>query len=155
MYLRRKMFIGNKYRKKSEMVKVKMPKTQNSAAFQTPAIIQNERINEISEEMGYWRKANQIHQWFVENVQNGEDDCGEYPVSIKQLEDLLKQVKKALVFKSLAPKILPISAGFFFGGTEYDKYYFQNLEDTKEIIETVLKENDNGVACSLYYSSSW
>ena len=29
----------------------------------------------IIEQVGYWRKANQIHNWFVENVQDGEDDC--------------------------------------------------------------------------------
>ena len=23
----------------------------------------------------YWRKANQIHGWFVKNVQDDEDDC--------------------------------------------------------------------------------
>lgn len=29
----------------------------------------------IGESVGYWRKANAIHRWFVENVQDGEDDC--------------------------------------------------------------------------------
>lgn len=29
----------------------------------------------IEEQVGYWRKANQIHRWFVEHVQDGEDDC--------------------------------------------------------------------------------
>lgn len=29
----------------------------------------------IHEEVGYWRKANHIHNWFVENIQDGEDDC--------------------------------------------------------------------------------
>lgn len=43
----------------------------------------------IIEEVGYWRKANQIHNWFVENVQDGEDDCGYYEVSAEQLKDLL------------------------------------------------------------------
>ena len=27
--------------------------------------------------VGYWRKANHIHRWFVENVQGGEDECQE------------------------------------------------------------------------------
>ena len=30
---------------------------------------------------GYWRKANQIHQWFVDNVQEGVDNCSEYYVT--------------------------------------------------------------------------
>lgn len=40
-------------------------------------------------EVAYWRKANQIHKWFVSNVQNGVDDCGYYPVTLDQLESLL------------------------------------------------------------------
>lgn len=29
----------------------------------------------IWKEIGYWRKANHIHKWFVDCVQDGEDDC--------------------------------------------------------------------------------
>ena len=38
--------------------------------------------------VAYWRKANHIHGWFVENVQNNEDDCDEYYVSRTKLEEL-------------------------------------------------------------------
>ncbi len=37
-------------------------------------------------EVGYWRKANQIHNWFVKNVQGGVDDCGYYGVTKEKLE---------------------------------------------------------------------
>lgn len=46
-------------------------------------------VNMICEEVGYWRKANAIHKWFVDNVQDGEDDCGSYEVDREQLERLL------------------------------------------------------------------
>lgn len=42
----------------------------------------------IHESVGYWRKANQIHGWFVDNVQDGEDDCGMYEVTEDQLIEL-------------------------------------------------------------------
>lgn len=42
----------------------------------------------FTENVGYWRKANYIHRWFVDNVQNGNDDCKEYCVSIKKLHEL-------------------------------------------------------------------
>lgn len=29
----------------------------------------------IHEQVGYWRKANAIHEWLVNHVQDGEDDC--------------------------------------------------------------------------------
>ena len=38
--------------------------------------------------VAYWRKANQIHNWFVENVQGGEDECKPHYVSRGQLTDL-------------------------------------------------------------------
>ena len=46
--------------------------------------------NQIYESVGYWRKANAIHKWFVENVQDDNDDCGYYEVSKEQLEELLE-----------------------------------------------------------------
>ena len=49
---------------------------------------------EVIFRVAYWRKANAIHQWFVENVQDGTDDCGEYHVSREQLEELLDLCKQ-------------------------------------------------------------
>jgi hypothetical protein len=43
----------------------------------------------LFEEVGYWRKANAIHKWFVDNVQDGVDNCEYYEVSKEQLEELL------------------------------------------------------------------
>lgn len=42
----------------------------------------------IFAEVGYWRKANAIHKWFVENVQNGVDDCEYHEVTKAHLEEL-------------------------------------------------------------------
>ena len=30
---------------------------------------------ETSYQIGYWRKANHIHKWFVDTCANGVDDC--------------------------------------------------------------------------------
>ena len=43
---------------------------------------------DVSKVVGYWRKANQIHDWFVRNVQSGEDNCRDYHVSREKLEEL-------------------------------------------------------------------
>lgn len=50
----------------------------------------------VIEEAGYWRKANQIHNWFVNNVQDGVDDCGNYYVDREKLEQLLTTVRLVL-----------------------------------------------------------
>ena len=51
----------------------------------------------------YWRKANAIHQWFVEHVQNGEDDCGTYEVSVEQLQELRDTCMKVLESCNIVP----------------------------------------------------
>lgn len=100
----------------------------------------------------YWRKANQIHKWFVDNVQNGSDDCGEYYVSQDKLIELLALCKHALETKD--PNLLPPQAGFFFGGTDIDEWYWKDLENTINQIERIfaLKQIDT---LSFYYNSSW
>lgn len=114
----------------------------------------------LSFEVGYWRKANQIHHWFVENVQDGEDDCKEYRVTydqLRQLHDLCEQILKEPNEKKrlkLAKDLLPTQEGFFFGTTDYDEYYFEELKDTVEILENLFKEEDAEEA-DYVYSSSW
>ncbi len=34
-----------------------------------PSTIENTKINSVIVDVAYWRKANAIHKWFVENVQ--------------------------------------------------------------------------------------
>ncbi len=43
---------------------------------------------DVSFTVGYWRKANQIHSWFVRECQKGVDDCRATHVSIAELKDL-------------------------------------------------------------------
>jgi hypothetical protein len=51
----------------------------------------------IIEQVGYWRKANQIHNWFVENIQDGIDDCDYHrEVTEEDLEELLDVCKRVL-----------------------------------------------------------
>jgi hypothetical protein len=114
--------------------------------------IKPERISYIVEEIGYWRKANQIHNWFVENVQNGIDECQTSYVSREKLEELLELCKQVRDDNSKAEELLPSASGFFFGGTEYDEWYFNDINHTIEIIEECLA--DEG-ADDFEYSSSW
>jgi len=113
--------------------------------------IKPERVKYIIEEIGYWRKANAIHQWFVANVQEGKDDCQKYFVTKEDLTKLLDVVTQVQQDHSKASVLLPTQSGFFFGGVGYDEYYFEDLEDTKEIIEQALLEESK----YFYYQSSW
>ena len=113
--------------------------------------IKASRVKYIEEEIGYWRKANQIHRWFVENVQDGKDDCGDYYVDDDQLKELLDICKRVTADNSLAEAFLPSASGFFFGGTDYDEWYFEDVKNTINILEEALASKGG----EIYYSSSW
>lgn len=115
---------------------------------------------EIGIQVGYWRKANQIHGWFVREVQGGEDDCKPYGVTDLQLQELLDTVTMVLDTrnKSVAKEHLPVTEGFFFGNYSeeegYDQYYWEQLEDTRDILTDVLAAaKEEPIA--FYYQSSW
>lgn len=107
-------------------------------------------IKKVRAQVAYWRKANQIHSWFVQNVQNGTDDCGDYEVSREQLTTLLNLCKKALNTKDHT--LLEPTDGFFFGGTDIDEWYWANLKETVTQLKAVLKLPKD---IAIYYHSSW
>ena len=71
----------------------------------------------LSEEIGYWRKANHIHNWFVENVQEGVDDC-EYhdEVTKETLEELRDICKKVLDSCEMVDAKINVGTSFKNGG---------------------------------------
>lgn len=109
-------------------------------------------VKEIEIEAGYWRKANHIHKWFVDHVQDGEDDCRTYPVSREKLTELLELCQRVLGFRHLANELLPTQEGFFFGATSYDDGYYQDIEHTIQVLEDALKLPESW---SFQYYSSW
>lgn len=108
---------------------------------------------EIAVKVGYWRKANAIHGWFVDNVQGGEDDCREYLVDRDQLSELRELCTEVLYDRDKADELLPSTSGFFFGSTEYDDYYFGDLIATVDLINKVLTNVPE--KWDFCYQSSW
>jgi len=114
--------------------------------------IDTSKITYVVEEAAYWRKANQIHRWFVENVQHGNDDGGSYYVSRDELEELLGICKEVIADPSKAEDLLPTQSGFFFGPTAYDDYYLGDVENTIHQLEEVLSDEKSD---EFEYYASW
>ena len=157
------------------------------------------RTEEGIREVGYWRKANAIHGWFVRECADGVDECQEIVVPKMKLMELQALCLTALVKRSQDPtpleetespkssKAVPASgeeladflmeqmkmettiavlekqfedtsdplrpvAGFFFGGTEKDQYYYADLLPTTEIIAEALETYPDG---EFIYQASW
>lgn len=118
--------------------------------------------------VGYWRKANHIHKWFVDNVQSGEDDCLYHYVTKEDLRSLLEAAKQVVsCFNEdgtvkrgklkVIDNLLPTCDGFFFGSTKYDEWYLSRTQDTIAIVEDALY-GDKAIDWDdevLVYSSSW
>ena len=86
----------------------------------------------------YWRKTNSVHKWFVDNVQNGNDDCGTYEVDWEQLDELRKTCHKVLENHDLADELLPPTSGFFFGSDEIDEWYWIDVKRTADELDMIL-----------------
>ena len=113
-----------------------------------------------------WRKANAIHKFFVDEVQDGNDNCERHWVSRETLQKLLDRITTILDKKTVATRelkameLLPTDIeGCFFGSKEYDDWYYQDLKHTKDILEKVFEYEENAESgkCfdSFYYQSSW
>jgi len=146
MYLEKRTYVRQwDFQKPEEQYNVEVTKGGE------PANIKSERVTHVCEELGYWRKANQIHNWFVQNVQDGVDNCGEYAVSKADLQSLLDICLAVKLDHSQAEELLPSASGFFFGNTDYDEWYYNDIDHTIVVLKEALSDKD----ASYYYSSSW
>lgn len=117
--------------------------------------IDPKKVSYIIEGVMYWRKDNHIHRWFVENVQDGNDDCKEYWVSTDKIKELI-DLCQSVIDKKVNPKdSLPTVDGFFFGSTEYDESYYESLRETIAKLTPILEEANKYQDIDLFYSSSW
>jgi hypothetical protein len=121
------------------------------------------KLSERTYSVCEWRKANAVHRWFVDNVQEGQDDCGRYPVNLENLKNLRFACQNAMREYDdgnieHAAGFMPTTSGFFFGSTEYDDYYREDLKRTYDacnnLIRTIESPNRNEWL-SVEYESSW
>ena len=144
----------------------------------------------LTKEVVYWRKANAIHKWFVDNVQDCNDDCCYYEVTKEKLTELrdkcaevmsiieledgkvsngygfkknengeLERVEywedgKVVKNPNIVAQILPTQSGFFYGCTDYNQWYYEEIKRTLAELNKVLKETDFEKEY-LEYTSSW
>ena len=143
MYLTRRIFIGAEY----EHRKI----TGSIQLFEDGKLmhIDVRKVSEIYESVGYWRKANHIHAWLVGNIQSSVDDCKDYYFNCDKIKELYDICNKVLIDRGLAEELLPCVSGFFFGGSQYDEWYFSDIKDTVGILKPLLNSHE------IYYNSSW
>lgn len=111
--------------------------------------------------IAYWRKANAIHAWFVDECQDGVDECQQtevHPEKLAELDDTCARALAAYEAEDFdrAEKILRPRAGFFFGSYDIDEWWAENLRYTRKALERAV----NTAAMlrrpvRFFYQSSW
>lgn len=82
---------------------------------------------------GYFRKVNCVYRYFEDRLE--DEAC---LVTYKDLCDLMNRATRIIQARSkeVAEDLLPTRSGFFFGGTDYDEWYYVQM---KEILEQCSK----------------
>lgn len=118
------------------------PSVQESLTTFFPEV---DRIDAVQSEIGYWRGADPIHSWFVENVQQGNDDCRPHNVYQEDILALLLLVDDILS-KRQSEAMMP---SYRLSSEES----LEALNNTKPILEKALALSKSG--WRLEYRSSW
>ena len=95
---------------------------------------------DLGEELLYWRKFNAIHKWFCDNCEVIEVNIG-YIVTRENLMELMKVLQDVAIKPERAKELLPTQEGCFFGGTDYDDWYFEYVKGTIPDIFEVLQDH--------------
>lgn len=143
MFLNRRIYIGANYEsnKVSGIIDLK--------SHGVPINVELKKVTYINEQIMYWRKETAIHDWFVENVQGGEDDCKEYYIDPDDLDAFIELCKNTIkqIKAGVSNDKLELPSGFY---NAFDDHYINELQRTVNIIEPLLKEEGD-----FYYESSW
>jgi hypothetical protein len=178
MYLSKKSYVKQWSHKKPED-QFEVNVTKGNRPFPN---IKPERVSYVTEELMYWRKANQIHGWFCAN---GSEEITEvkYRLTKTDLEVLMETCKTVLDIINNSPKktiqvvggwkdggqymvdvevyenedvikdLLPPTEGFFYGGYEIDEWYKQTIEETLNFLQEELPNCEEDEEFEYY--ASW
>ena len=115
--------------------------------------VQTETIYQI----GYFRKFNALHSYIVKTFADGIDNCQDiilYKEDVEQIKKVLDDVLNAHQQVEKAKEILPTQSGFFFGGTDYDEFYFEDVKVAADLMQNLL-DNFDFEKYQLIYEASW
>ena len=188
MYVEVEKYVGG-WEHESDDNKASYKAVLEAVGMETSPCSSSPSLN-VSVTAAYWRKANHIHNWFVENVQDGVDECQRSYVTTEQIQELVsicEQIMKTVVMtggqvrngqqlasvadggtgewedimedgqvivnREEVAALLPTRSGCFFGSTDYDERFADDIKVTIKQLKPLLSPDYDG--CSFYYRSSW
>lgn len=181
MYLEAEFYVSNWDHSGAEEQK-RFAGIIEAAGIELPQGVRRPNYGNVTVEAAYWRKVNAVHAWFVDNVQDGKDECQRSYVELDTLKTLValcndilgtvvwgETIKHEGEFPWEEPTVVSYSteaverlaprSGFFFGSYDFDSRYFEGLKDTvaqlQPWIDAAESETDYQKAPGFYYQASW
>ena len=98
----------------------------------------------------YFRKVNFLFKYYEDKGKMYDQyyaftDAGD-------IDDLIDRCERVLKDHNLAYDLLPTQSGFFFGGTDYDKWYFSDVKDCLKQMRKYRKLLKEGVTGYVIFS---
>ncbi len=106
-------------------------------------------------EIGYFRKVNFLVKFFEKK---GFDIPNQTPwaISKEDAKELLSKCEEVLLDHSKGSELLPTMSGFFFGSTDYDDYYYKDVEAVRDYVkDKLLPEFDTLEEDEDIYFETW
>jgi hypothetical protein len=103
----------------------------------------------VSGEDMYYRKVNFLYAYFADRLEG--EQC---IVTLDDCKKIIKYAETILETKDIdiAKKLLPTQSGFFFGSTEYDDYYFEDVRDVLEQFSEYIDDWTDDTIGWVYFS---
>lgn len=110
------------------------------------------KSNDRTAELAYFRKVNFLVK-FMENYgfNSDTDNCKYFPLTKEMIQDLYDRCKEIMMvhlednqrkFEEKAHALLPTCSGFFFGSTDYNDWYYNDVKDVKKEMKKILTAFD-------------
>lgn len=94
-----------------------------------------------STNIAYFRKINFLVDYFENYVEYEIENLRYVDIDEESVIELINRCQQVLEDHSLAKDLLPTKEGFYFGSTEYDEYYFEDVEEVlNTMTNTILPE---------------
>jgi hypothetical protein len=108
----------------------------------------------VEGQVAYWRKANAIHGWIINNS-GAVDNCTPIHLTKQDLVQLRDDCQKVIDegTKETAMELLPPTEGFFFGSNGIDEWYWEDIKDTIAKLNTALEQSVDDAMFE--YQASW
>ena len=90
--------------------------------------------------IGYFRKVNFLVRYFSDKYDL--ENCRPVEITVDDIKELIERCHNVLQDHSSAPQLLPTCSGFFFGNTEYNDFYFEDVYKVLCFCKAFIEEYD-------------